>query len=1103
MKRTLLYGAGAAGLLLVGLPVSAWVFRTDIASWYLNRYCADRGVTCEGQVSRLDRGMLILSDARLSTDTGIPFAAREIEVGLGWPGIVTPRVDGLTIRDPVIRAQIEEGEIGFHDLPLGEGETGGGLPDFPYNLSGGRIEIETDAGLVSGRFDASGRSSGDITMEFELDPARLSQGSSAIDLNVLSGQFTFIDGTLQGNLVADIPTLSLPDLTIDDTRVLATLRHGSGEGEFEWSVTSEELSHAQIRTRGLVSEGRVRVEGELSPDALSLAGLGATVEVDALTTRELRTERVVLSLDLADVDEEGARGSYAFEGESVVADGAGRLGKALVTGDIAYRASADSNSSLEISGTAVLERAGLGSQHIERALKTLVLPEPLTLHGDALGDILADALRSVDGVVQFTADLEGLSLPGEGEGGAPELTLVIDDDLRLKAASGLTLELSSGPGRSDVMRWRRGELDLAGSLQASGGGLPSLSARRVDAVQDERGRLLVGFDDLWLEAWEVGDRSLGLRFETLDVRRSAGRERETMAVTAKGRVDYTGELPGGFGVTGLQVAGPLDARSAPEGWRVQVLETGCLDVAVETLGYAAFTARDVAAEACSPDGRLLRRDGTVPVGELGLARLDLPFAVGGVTGRTRLSDVTLDWRLDEGLSFVAGSGAIDSRVRVDQEAVTFTGAGSRLVFSTTDDTLMAGQLTQVRAATTALPLNFAAPEIDFVSLDGAGTPGLALTFSDLVASDQIMPQRFANAQLSGETKVTAERVLYDGRLATARRGVDLGRLSIRHDIAANRGELTLDGADISFAPFRFQPTDITDFLRGVAVDARGSVTPQARVSWQGGEIESEGALSVKDLSFDTFRLGSVAGVSGDIAFTSLTPVRTAPGQMLRVGRIGIVPNLPLEDGTLSFQVLSPTSIVLEEAGWPFLGGELRIDETRWRRGSDTETVVVTADTIDIGSLIRRLDLPELKAEGLVSGRFPVEVSGSNVYVRNARLDAIGDGVIRYEGAIGESAGQADDYARLAFDALKNFRYDILSVGLDGNLADTMTLSVALAGQNPDVLDGQAFNLNLGIETKLVQLLNSGRLVIDPNSALTRALDVAREAETAPATEDDN
>jgi hypothetical protein len=60
---------------------------------------------------------------------------------------------------------------------------------------------------------------------------------------------------------------------------------------------------------------------------------------------------------------------------------------------------------------------------------------------------------------------------------------------------------------------------------------------------------------------------------------------------------------------------------------------------------------------------------------------------------------------------------------------------------------------------------------------------------------------------------------------------------------------------------------------------------------------------------------------------------------------------------------------------------------------------------------------------------------------------------------------------MLFDALKDFRYKVLKVGLDGDIAGDITLSLNLLGNNPNVLEGKMFELNISVQSPLMNLLN--------------------------------
>jgi hypothetical protein len=114
----------------------------------------------------------------------------------------------------------------------------------------------------------------------------------------------------------------------------------------------------------------------------------------------------------------------------------------------------------------------------------------------------------------------------------------------------------------------------------------------------------------------------------------------------------------------------------------------------------------------------------------------------------------------------------------------------------------------------------------------------------------------------------------------------------------------------------------------------------------------------------------------------------------------------------------------------------------------------------------------MKLQGVVGGEFPVVFTTGSAQIDHATLKSVKPGLIQYSGSTGDAAAQADDNSKMLFDALKDFHYEVLQVGLDGNLTGKMLLTLSILGRNPDVLSGQPFQLNIGVDSALVPLLTS-------------------------------
>ena len=313
-------------------------------------------------------------------------------------------------------------------------------------------------------------------------------------------------------------------------------------------------------------------------------------------------------------------------------------------------------------------------------------------------------------------------------------------------------------------------------------------------------------------------------------------------------------------------------------------------------------------------------------------------------------------------------------------------------------------------------------------------------------------------------------------------GISVADTLLRLDVTKLSGSAGIESRDLQFEPGGLQPWRLSDRLRGVFTDARGGLAASARFDIVEGKIEGTGQVSVSEFGFQTTRLGRVQGVNGTVTFSELLALTTEPGQTILVERLN--PGVPLENGEIIFQLVEGTQFKVESASFPFAGGTLALPSFVWTLGGEQQNIEVTADAIELAKLVEVLKLPDTRATGTVSGRFPIDIDGTNILVRDARLkaDATG-GYISYQGSAGDSAGAADPNAKMAFEALKDFDFTVLELGLDGNVRDRMTISLILEGKSRkgiaygdgnQVLTGQPFLFTITVNSALGELLRNAQ-----------------------------
>ena len=286
-------------------------------------------------------------------------------------------------------------------------------------------------------------------------------------------------------------------------------------------------------------------------------------------------------------------------------------------------------------------------------------------------------------------------------------------------------------------------------------------------------------------------------------------------------------------------------------------------------------------------------------------------------------------------------------------------------------------------------------------------------------------------------------------------------------------------------PRSFQPYDLSPLLRGPAgVTGRADISGAA--SWTSAGLKASALIDLRKMGFALASAGVFEGVSGKVEIADLINMKSAPGQQITLDKVTL--GLPIEKGTIKFQLIGYDSIRLEGAEWPFGGGFIRVKPMDFAFTEGTENrIVAQAVNWDLAKLVEQFKLPDIKLVGIVAGDFPVVFRTGSAMIDNATLEASKEGgVIQYSGSAGDAAAQADENSQRLFEALKDFRYEVLKVGLNGDLAGRIMMTLNVYGKNPDVLAGTPFQLNIGIDSELVQLLQNAAGMFDARAVISQS-----------------
>ncbi len=412
----------AAALLLVLLVAFAivWTMRVELASGFIDRELARRGVTATYQVKRIGFGTQVFENLVIGNPARPDLVARRVEVRilLGFTG---PRVGPITARGVRMVGRVEAGRLRLGQvdrlLPPPSGR--------PFRLPDQHIDVENAA-------------------------IALATPAGALSL-ALSGRGNLADG-FQGRLALVSRGLRLGDCRIATPIARLAVRIGD-----ERPRLSGPLALRSVRCGdGLAVERALfDLSAQLAPGLDGWRG-GAALRVAALRTG---------SNLLADVE-----GRLSFGGDASETRGTAELAAGAAATDI-----------IRAGRTRLAGRYAIAPRRGDVAFEGELAAQGVTASDSALAS-LVEALRSVRGTPAGpVGDALAAALLRAGRGGGEARTglrlasangrgMLRLDRLAFESRSGARLAVSGGEGLSYA--WPGGGLGLDGSLTLSGGGFP-------------------------------------------------------------------------------------------------------------------------------------------------------------------------------------------------------------------------------------------------------------------------------------------------------------------------------------------------------------------------------------------------------------------------------------------------------------------------------------------------------------------------------------------------------------------------------------------------------------------------------------------------------
>lgn len=845
----------------------------------------------------------------------------------------------------------------------------------------------------------------------ELRDARLALATPAGALTVrIDGDGNLANGFV-GRYRATAPMLAFSGCRLAETRLLGAVTSRAGRPRFAGPFTSEGLGCDDVRLADLSG----MLDATLEPGLDGWRG-GAT-----LASRAAEVSGWSAAGTRGQIDFTGAAARTAGDARFAAFDLAGAAARAkraeLGGRYVIENGRVERLDTTSASATSLRFEGGLSAERVALASAPRLDGVARSVAGTPL-EPLAKAVARVAGAIGRSSDLRAtLSLAVRGGEGS------------LRVASGALTgggaRLSFSGGEGMRLAWPgSGQAQIDGRLAMSGDGVPLISA---DLRQAAPGAPISGIARM--QPFVVD----GSRVALAPVRFEADRF-STM-------IEASGPLLGGR-VEGAML--PLEGRIGPAGL---VLNPRCSPLTFQRLSVSGLELEPARLRLC-------------PVGAALVANGRIAGAIEGprLRGTLGSSPITLAARR---ASFEG------SRFRVAQLEARLGGLERVSRLDIAELSGAPGQGVSGRFAGGSGQIG----RVPLIASDAAGrwrfSGGLLTVSGGLTLSDEPRPARFQPLVSRDFTlRIRGRDLAASGTLLEPRTSLQVANVALRHDLGLGTGSADI-GAAIRFTPDGLQPEQVTRLTLGVVADLDGRLDGRGRIEWNGEGVTSTGKFRIEAASLSA-PFGPVTGLAGDIRFTDLLGLETAPAQILTVATLN--PGILVEDGLVAYRILPGFKVAVESGRWPFAGGDLTLRPTVLDFSEDAaRNLIFDIRGLDAARFVNKLEFSNINATGVFDGALPMvfDADGGRIVGGMLASRAPG-GTLSYIGEI--SNANLGIWGGIAFDALKSIAYENMTIGLDGRIDGEMVSRIRFAGVSRGTIQPVATGLIARIGGQLASKL---------------------------------
>lgn len=803
-----------------------------------------------------------------------------------------------------------------------------------------------------------------------------------------------LDGGFSGTLAATAPGFGIEGCRADVATIYGALSVESGQPGFDGPVRLRGLECEGSRLESVDIAARLTLSDDLASFDGDLGIQAAGIAYEGNRLAELAGGIDVLWRFVGDETELSLRHNLTG---SRLATEFGEIGQVVADGTL--RASdgfARSEWSTAITGRGI---------DLDLANNSTLAEARSASEGTLVGPLLAKLQRGLSRALTDGRMMADLTVRTGDEG-----VRLIVPDARLRSGAGDTVL-----ALSRVSYASRGER-LTGNVLTGGANLPRINGR----MEQEGGGDLV----LRLGMAEYSDGRDSIAIPRMLLRQSSGGR-----VSFNGLVLASGALPGGE-VRGLRL--PLEG-SWSSGTGLSVGEN-CAEVRMDGLRLSQLSLEARRLRLCPATGQaMVRYDETLKV-VVQSSELELSGQLGDTPARVNAGRLVLQYPGPFSAEDVeAIIGQRDNAVRLT--ASTLEGAFSDEI---------GGTFRGGTAALDAVPLDLSEISGSWAYVDDT----LRIAEGSFELTERTGPAlapeaRFEPMQARGATLAMMDNVIQatapvrrfeDGQLVTM--------VTVRHDLTSGQGRADLDVPGLRFTE-SLQPDDLTYLADGVVQLVRGTVEGEGRITWDGSDVESSGTFRTNDLDLAA-AFGPVKGLSGEIVFTDLLGLSTAPGQVLQIGAVN--PGVEVLGGQVVYVLEGGTLIKVEQGRWPFMGGELILRPVDIAFDSDGEQAYVFEIIgLDAAAFVAQMEIDNIDASGIFDGTIPIvfDADGNGQIRGGLLISRPPGGNVAYLGELTyEDMGAI---ANFAFQSLRSLDYRQMSVELEGSVSGEILTRFVIDG----------------------------------------------------------